>query len=267
MPDDYTIAPPPPSSVAMMACPGCRTQVPTTATMCVKCGADLRSAVKTAAATAPVAPSGSPASWPEFAPASASKQKAFLIVGCLLTLAAAIATIYYGGRAEQTGGIETFLRHIGRALLTFYSIALHTGTGVVAIWVASKITRHRFGSFEGAVTRMFVLVSAFFFMANIQLPLGDVLTPIASLLMAAGLYWLLAIVVFNKKVEHVNVLSVVHLSLFVLLWLGYILYGWVKTAPGPATAPPVPAQVQPQSPPVTPPATPAATGTTAPAGG
>lgn len=255
MPDDYTLAPPPPSSVAMMACPSCRAQVPTTATLCVKCGADLRAAAKTAAA--PATPTGTPSTWPEFAPASASKQKAFLIVGCLLTLAAAIATIYYGGRAEQTGGIETFLRHIGRALLTFYSIALHTGTGVVAIWVASKITRHQFGSFEGAVTRMFVLVSAFFFMANIQLPLGEVLTPIASLLMAAGLYWLLAIVVFNKKVEQVNVLSVVHLTLFVLLWLGYILYGWVKTAPGPAPATPAPAHVQPQAPPA---ATPAATG-------
>ncbi len=280
MPDHYSVEP---GSTPTRACPRCSTPLPGLATVCAKCGYDMAnpppptaSATRSKAVDEHGEPAGTPpraglpsSQWPEFIPASPTRTKMFLIVGCLLALGAAIATIYYRGQ-EETGGVGGFFRQIGRAVLVMYTIALHTGTGVVAVWITARATQHRFGSLESAASRMFVLVSAFFFVTSIELPLGDI-RGVVSVVLAAGLYWLLAVVILGRKTEQVNLLSFVHVVLFFLIFVGMVLYSWLNPI-GSKITPAPPAQTAPIQAPAplpapTPSPTPAATNPTGSAGG
>lgn len=263
------------AAAATVSCPNCEAAVPVGTSVCPKCGRPMpldTSTLPRGKVVSPAPAAAASPTAPEFSTAAPGKQKLYLIVGCVLALGAAIATIYYGGRHE-VGGFPAFMRQIGRAVLTLYNIALHTGTGVLAVWVAAVYSKQRFGSFESAVARMFMLVSTFFLLLAIELPLGQIISGITSLILASGLYWLLAMVTFNKKAEHVNTLALVHLTLFFVFWLGVQLVRWVESGPERTDAPtvvtpanptptpaPAPAPVLPATGVVVPPAQPAGAG-------
>jgi hypothetical protein len=86
--------------------------------------------------------------------------KAWAIAGVVLLVAAMIAT-----------GINAPSRSVARVLLALYNVLLHTGTGVVALFVAAVLSERRLGSFELAASRMFTAVAAFMLIFSLHLNL------------------------------------------------------------------------------------------------
>lgn len=82
------------------------------------------------------------------------------IIGAVLLVSAMIAT-----------GVTAQDRPVLRVLLTMYNTLLHTGTGVVAVFIAAILAERRLGAFEVAAARMLVAVAAFAFIFNLNINL------------------------------------------------------------------------------------------------
>lgn len=78
--------------------------------------------------------------------------KVWASVGAVLLVAALIAV---GVNSTQGAAKTTAL-----VFLSLYNVLLHTGTGVVAVWVAAILTEKPLGRFELAAARMFTAVAA-----------------------------------------------------------------------------------------------------------
>lgn len=206
-------------------------------------------------AATPAASGALPAGQPLFAPDGKVKPNTLFIVGGVIGLSAIVATAYY---APAGSGLWNTM---GRMALTLYHLSLQTGAGLAAILVAAKLTQHRVGTMEAAASRMLILVSTVFLILSIPLPLGAI-AGIVGVVFACAMYWLLALVLFRKSPDQINVLGIAHLALFLVLGLGFELTKLVDTS-RPASAP---VQTVPTDPVSTPPATtPAASPPAAPA--
>ena len=95
---------------------------------------------------------------PEFVQPGFGQAKHLGIVGAVLMVVAVIfAAVHAGG--------QPFVR----ILLTLYETFLHTGTGLVALYLSSRLLETRFGSIELAAGRMYTCVAAFMLVMNLQL--------------------------------------------------------------------------------------------------
>ncbi len=268
MNDPYQIDPQPVS-----ACPRCGVRMGPGSVVCVQCGFDRQSKVVRAttmgidehgeiplvtpeppiapppppprpSAAAPASSAALPAGQlPLFAPDGKIKPNTLFIVGGVIGLSAIVATAYY---APAGSGLWNTM---GRMALTLYHLSLQTGAGLAAILVAAKLTQHRVGTMEAAASRMLILVSTVFLILSIPLPLGAI-AGIVGVVLACAMYWLMALVLFRKSPDQVNVLGIAHLALFLVLGLGFELTKLVDTS-RPAS---VPVQVVPAEPVGTPPA-------------
>lgn len=100
---------------------------------------------------------------PEFVRAGLGGPKVWAIVGAVLLAAALIAV---GVTSKQPASKTT-----ASVFLTLYNVLLHTGTGVVAVWIASVLTERRLGRFELAAARMFTAVAALTFFYSLRVSL------------------------------------------------------------------------------------------------
>jgi len=174
--------------------------------------------------------------------------KVWAIVGVILLVAAMIAT----GMQPAFSGLQRLLQ----ILFVLYSTLLHTGTGVVAVFIAATLLSTRLGSFELAAARMFAAVGAFSLMLSLQMSLFGVLwlDRIFVLLLASAAYVLLVASTFNLWKKHPLAYVVgSHFFLWLIVAIGLLLTGAAGTAQ-PATKAPAPAV---QTPAVKPAANPA----------
>lgn len=168
--------------------------------------------------------------------------KVWGIVGGVLLLAAMIAAGVQAGSGGQ---------RVLRVLLVLYNTLLHTGTGVVAVFVAATLLSMRMGKFELAAARMFAAVAAFALLMAMQFRLFGVvwLDRVVVLFMATGVYGLIVASTFNLWKRH-PLLYVVgsHFFLWLIVAVGMLL-SQVTVAPPTQTKPPVVApQPQPAAP-------------------
>lgn len=130
---------------------------------------------------------------PEFVKPGFGQAKHWAFVGCGLLILAMIFT----GVNAPIGGMNT----VYRVLLTAYNIIIHAGTGVVAVYVASRLLEHRFGSVELAAARMFAAVAGLILVANLHIPIFGSgwarLNEVILFLLAIGVYLVGVAALFN----------------------------------------------------------------------
>jgi hypothetical protein len=160
--------------------------------------------------------------WPEFVKPGFGQAKHWAIVGAVLLVGAMVAT-----------GINAPNNPVYRILLTAYNALIHSGTGVVAVYIASRLLENRFGSVELAAGRMFAAVAALALIINLRVPFftGSFapLNGVILLLLAVGAYLTIVAATF-KLWDRSRLLFVVgfHAVFWLVVQLGMALQGMVS---------------------------------------
>jgi hypothetical protein len=170
---------------------------------------------------------------PDFGQALFGGPVHWAVAGGLMLVGALIAT---GVNAPN----KTFLR----IALTLYTAALHTGTGVVAVYLAATLNESRVRSAELAAARMFAAVSAFLlvFRLNINLFGPSYKTWRLEELLLATLAYLVVVVASFRLVRRNPLIFLIgsHFLLWLVVQVGMELAAAVAAAPAPAPVPAVP---------------------------
>lgn len=186
-------------------------------------------------------PAPVPESKEEFVTPGLGGPKVWAIVGGVLLLLSLIAS---GMQPAGSGQLR-----LVRVMLTLYGTLLHTGTGVVALFVAATLLRKRLGKFELAAARMLTAVGAFSLLMSMQLTLFGVdwLDRLVMLVVAAGVYIVLIATLFNVWQKHpLGYIVGSHFFLWLIVAVGMLMSQWESQMPKPAkpqTPQPAPAVV------------------------
>ena len=186
---------------------------------------------KSAAPVAPVAPAEAAVPRPEFIPATAGEPKIIAGIGLALLVGALIATAI----------TTTSKAPIAATLLTLYNGLVHSGTGIVAVYLAAFFSERRVTRPDQVAARMFVPVAAYALVFHLRinvflLPMSKTEETIA----AAAVY--LAVVAGLLRLWGSRLMLVVgiHLLLWLIVGVGMALAAYVDTQPSaPPPAPPV----------------------------
>lgn len=141
-----------------------------------------------------------------------------------LIVAAAILTI----AAVGLSGYFAPSQAVVRALATLYDIALHTGTGVVAVLVASIFTERKFNDIKLGASRMYFLVALFYTVFNTNVPIP---TKTDELVLAVGVYTLALWGLFRLPRHELSVIGITHAGLWLIVKLGSTLEGFITPPP------------------------------------
>ncbi|MFO0082264.1 MAG: hypothetical protein ACK55O_06565, partial [Phycisphaerales bacterium] len=121
----------------------------------------------------------------------------------------------------------------GRVLVTLFDIAVHTGTGMVAVLLAALFLGRRVGGVELAAARMLVAVSACVCVMSMPVDRGASLAAVVlglRAILALGAYWLLLLALFRRSVADTNVLAAFHVAVYLVMVLGTALHSGVQAA-------------------------------------
>lgn len=140
------------------------------------------------------------------------------IAGGLLLLGAVIVT----------GITTTSGRALIPPLITLYEGIVHTGTGVVAVLVASRFAERRVNRVELIAARMLVIVSAFLIVSNLNIPIPG---RIDEFLLGAGAYYLALMLLFRLPRFETGLIGGIHFCLWVLMKIGAFMYEVNRAAP------------------------------------
>lgn len=173
-----------------------------------------RSEPASAEIPAPADPSLPPLILPGFPGASL-----LIIVGAILTIAAVGLTGYFAPNHT-----------VVRAISTFYDIALHTGTGVVALYIASVFTERRFNDARLGASRIFVAVALLYTVVNIPMPIP---LKIEEWILGLAAYGLALWGLFRLSRNDLGLIAVTHAGLWLLVKLGASLQAFMESQPVP----------------------------------
>lgn len=177
---------------------------------------ELERAVTGKAAASTVFPDEA-AELPDFVRPGAGGPKVWAIVGGVLLLAAMIAT-----------AVTTQAKVLG-PVLTLYNTLLHTGTGVVAVFLAGHLTEHRVGRVELAAARMFAAVAAFSLIFHLRILLiGN--TKIEETILGVVAYLVIVVGTFRIWRERLFFVVGSHFILWMLVQVGMALSAAVARA-------------------------------------
>ena len=132
-----------------------------------------------------------------------------MIFGGVLTAAAIVATY-----------VNEDSHEVLRSVLSLYKIAVHTGTGVVAVIVSALLVHMKVGRLDKAAARMFVAVSAFMLVAHLDM---NIKTNTVELLAGAATYVAVVAWLFRFKRDHLLIVSIAHLALVAVTQVGMVL--------------------------------------------
>ncbi|MBL0869062.1 MAG: hypothetical protein IBJ18_00625 [Phycisphaerales bacterium] len=251
-------------------CPACGKMMAPTDVVCIACGFDTRTGVNVPAAvasstaeaagkTAPAsgageASGGAGISGAEAMHAEAAKEDAQAIspdskpgLNVLLGIggvAAVCALVVIAAGAPVGAGLWIVS---GRVLLGLYDIAIHTGTGVVAVVLAGLLLKKPVGRLDLAAGRMLLAFSVFLLVSKIQPGALGWFGVLMMMLMGAAAYWVSLLLLFRRNVQETHTIACAHAGLYIVVWLGtslgLVLDAAEKQLPR-APTPAPPAQVQ-----------------------
>ncbi len=196
-------------------CPKCREPMAHDAVLCMKCGYDLAAGRVRETQVGPAEVKEVAPEIPEFSAKGRLDPVALTVVGGLLLGAAMFAAGWFAPATATTGNRAA---SVG---LTALTALMQTGAGLLAVAIAAAAGKRRFGSVEFAAARIFVAVSAFLLVLNVQLHQPDLNVVLAGAievtkwLAAMGVYWLLSAVLFWRKPEDLSLMCGVHFLLYV----------------------------------------------------
>ncbi|HRQ71682.1 MAG TPA: hypothetical protein PLU35_01500 [Phycisphaerales bacterium] len=127
-------------------------------------------------------------------------------------------------------GLNTPFRPTALSVVkTLYETLMHTGTGVAAVMVASLLTERRFSRFEQAAGRMFLAVSAFALVVNLNVPIPGRIDEFALAAVAyAGVVWSF----FRLPPRETLILMACHFGLWLAVAAGGLLSGALRPVAG-----------------------------------
>jgi hypothetical protein len=165
---------------------------------------------------------------PEFVMPGIGEPRHLAIGGVGLLVAAMIAT-----------GINAPNSVPYRVLLTLYNTLVHTGTGVVAVYIAARLMERSFTRVELVAARMFVAVAALTLIMSLAVPLTAYgwINQVVRAALAVGAYVLLVAGSF-KLWQRTPLMYVIgfHALLWLIVQLGMALAAMVGAAPAAAPA-------------------------------
>ncbi len=98
-----------------------------------------------------------------------------------------------------------------------YNAAVHTGTGLVAVFVAAHFTQRKFGSVEYAAGRMFVAVTGFLVPYSMNMIWQTKLEEIViASLVYVGLLWVL----MRLERSTLQLVMLSHFGIWLIMWIG-----------------------------------------------
>ncbi len=108
----------------------------------------------------------------------------------------------------------------GRVLLGIYDVAIHTGTGVVAVVLAGLLLKKPVGRLDLAAGRMLVAFSVFLLVSKIQPGALGWFGLLLMMLMGAAAYWVTLLLLFRRNVQETHTIACAHAGLYIVVWLG-----------------------------------------------
>lgn len=209
-------------------CPNCRMALEPEAVVCFSCGYDLRTGnvVRPKVGVVEVEPEGGKAeAVPEFVTAGRGSARVVAAVGVGVLVAAVVT-------AGAIQPAKTFWTVVGAGVLLVQQCLLHTGTGLVGVWVAAKVVGERFERHvDLAAARMFLAFAAFMLVRVLRpFPDSPALSQFVMLIPAAGVYWLTLLAVFRKSRQQTTVLAVSHLAVWVFVEFGVQLQAMIQSS-------------------------------------
>jgi hypothetical protein len=115
---------------------------------------------------------------------------------------------------------------IARGLATLYDIAVHTGTGIVAVMIAAVFTERRFSDPKVAAARMFFAVSLFHAVVNCNTPIP---TKIDEWALGLAAYALSIWALFRLPRHDMTVIGITHAGLWLIVKFGAELNAFIAS--------------------------------------
>lgn len=139
-----------------------------------------------------------------------------IVGGAVLTLAAVGLAGYYSPKYP-----------IAQALSALYDIAVHTGTGVVAVLIASMFTERRFNDPKLGAGRMYFMVAALYTVRFTPIPIP---TTIDQWILGFIAYALLLLGLFRLPQRDLGIIGLTHFGLWLIVKLGASLEAFIAGA-------------------------------------
>lgn len=197
-------------------CPNCGTPLARGEVLCMKCGYDLEAnVVRKPKVSEDELPGDEPEEPDLFVEPGRGSPKMLTIAGGVITVAAMILA-----------GVNTTAGGAGIAaavVLPLYEILLHTASGVLALFIVSKLVEERFGNPELAAARILVAFALFQLFMAMVIPV-PVVGVVLKVVLGLGAYWV-AVWWFFKKTPAVTLLIMAaHIALWTFVSIGKVLY-------------------------------------------
>lgn len=160
---------------------------------------------------------------PEIVKPGLGGAKVWAIVGAVLTAAAVIAIVVNAAPVGTPPAAPTVGARILRAILAVYSVALHTGTGVVAVYAAALLSHRRVTRVELVAARMLAAVSAIALVTSLRFEFWGqpaFLLTAERLLLGAGVYLGLVAILFRLTRTLLMYVVGSHFVLWLVVQLG-----------------------------------------------
>lgn len=140
-----------------------------------------------------------------------------IVAGAILTLSAVGMAGYFA--ADHV---------VARGLATLYDIALHTGTGIVAVMIAAVFTERRFNDAKVVAARMFFAVGLLHAVVNTNIPIP---TKADEWILGLAAYVLALWGLFRLPRHDLSVIGVTHAGLWLVVKFGAELNAFIASRP------------------------------------
>lgn len=115
------------------------------------------------------------------------------------------------------------------ALLVLYNGMIHTGTGLVAVYLTARLAGMRIGAIDLAAARMLIAVSSFLLLFNLNIHIaGSVTNKWEELLIATAAYIGSVAGLFRLWGRNLGILIITHFVLWLVFELGVRLDAWAN---------------------------------------
>jgi hypothetical protein len=197
-------------------CPNCGTPLARGEVLCMKCGYDLEAnVVRKPKVTEEEGPGDEPEEPDLFVEPGRGSPKVLAVAGGIITVAAMILA-----------GVNTTVSGAAIAaavVLPLYEVLLHTASGVLALFIVSKLVEERFGDPELAAARILVAFALFQLFMAMVIPV-PVVGAVLKTVLGLGAYWVAVWWLFRKTPAVTLLIMAAHIALWAFVWIGKVLY-------------------------------------------
>lgn len=216
-----------PDSTDLDACPNCGKPMAADAVVCFNCGYDQKSSrvVKPEVGVVVLEPEAPlRREKPEFVLTGRGSPRAIAIAGAACVLSAMVLS----GVLTKNATLGIAAAFAGLVLI---QTLLHTGTGVAAVWLASKFTGTQFErNVDLAAARMLLAFGVLQLVVALRLSVESPFARAPIFLLAVAAYWLALFALFRRSHRDTSLLAACHIGVWMLVEFGVQIQSWLAAA-------------------------------------